>query len=109
MSTDSDIAKRIRLWLKGERTYQLKKWGTEADDLRTVGKTKSLGDMRDWDTKINEYIHRAQVLGYENPAGRQALAKGLATMAGWTESVVRLYGDLPEAGVPSGENIEVSL
>ena len=52
---------------------------------------------------VGSYMHRAVVLGLDTPSGRQALAKALKTLQGFTESAVRRYGPLPDPGVPSGE------
>jgi hypothetical protein len=87
-------------WLAGERAYQVWKFGTELDDEHTL---EGLADTGWWWRQLSSYFHRARVLGLDNPTGRQALAKFVATGCGLVESVIRVYGPLPRPGVPSGE------
>jgi len=87
-------------WLVAERHYQVGKFGFEMDDVHTrVG----LDEDSWWWQQLTNYIHRANVLGLDNPLGRQALAKFAATACGLLESAIRIYGSLPSPGVPSGE------
>lgn len=87
-------------WLLGERSYQVRKFGTELDDRHTVD---GLGEDAWWWRQLASYFHRARVLGLDNPVGRQALAKFTATAVGLLESAVRVHGELPPPGVPSGD------
>lgn len=94
-------------WLHDEREYQTNKFDyTEQDDTHTRdflnGLVLTSGELF-WDRQINTYIHRAQVLGIDTPAGRQAVLKAAATTVAFAESVVRMYGIVPEPGVTSGE------
>lgn len=83
-------------------------------DLKFTEATKTAGPLSDdnwthdplmtkWSDKIGMYLHRADILGLDNPLGRQAAAKAVATAHGMLESIVRVHGDLPPGGVPSGE------
>lgn len=87
-------------WLVRERTYQVNKFGTVADDKHTL---QGLNEDGWWWQQLMNYFHRARILGLEIPGGRQALAKFVATGCGLLESVVRTHGPLPAPGVPSGE------
>jgi len=88
-------------WLEHEHfAYQIQKFPASVDD------TQTRIDPSQWEGDILKYLHRALVLGLDNPLGRQAIAKMAATAVGMAESVVRLYGELPEPGVPSGENAD---
>ncbi|HEX9991904.1 MAG TPA: DUF4406 domain-containing protein [Acidimicrobiales bacterium] len=87
-------------WLVGERAYQVRKFGTATDDAHTA---EGLGDDGWWWRQLTTYFHRARVLTLANPLGRQALAKFTATAVGLLESVVRVHGELPPPGVPSGD------
>jgi len=87
-------------WLVAERRYQVRKFGTDVDDEHTRQGVSQDGWW--WQQLIN-YFHRAHILGLEHPGGRQALAKFTATACGLLESVIRVHGTLPPAGVPSGE------
>ena len=81
-------------WLQAEREYAESKWPPDAvDDIPSE-------EYEQW---VNQYLHRAIVLGVRNPLGRQALAKALRTLQALTESVVRQHGELPMAGLPSGD------
>lgn len=68
-----------------------------------------------WIPQIVQYLDRAKVF-LESSAGhkdanrrhlellaQQALAKGMMTFKGLVEASIRVYGPLPEPGVPSGE------
>jgi hypothetical protein len=87
-------------WVHDEAEYEKQKTPTDTDDYRTVRTPEQ------WDHLIGDYLHRARVLGLENPAGRQAVAKAAVVAMGYLESVVRSYGALPEPGVPSGYNLD---
>lgn len=87
----------IEKWLRDERDYTINKFGLEADDLR---------DAEWWHRQINMYLDRAYLLGLDNPGGRQAAAKAVATAMGFLESVVRVHGPLPEPGVSSGYELD---
>ena len=89
-------------WLQAERGYQVRKFGTDNDDEHTQA---GLDYDAWWWHQLVNYYHRAKVLGLETPVGRQALAKFVATGCGLLESVIRVHGDIPPAGVSSG-NIE---
>jgi hypothetical protein len=55
-----------------------------------------------WFQQVYQYVKRAEILGLDNPLGRQAIAKALSTMFGLVEGVVATYGELPPPGVSSG-------
>jgi len=87
-------------WLIRERNYQLNKFGVQQDDDHT--RADGLSQDGWWWRQLMNYFHRAGVLGLDSVNGRQALAKFTATACGLTESVIRVYGPLPDAGYPSG-------
>jgi hypothetical protein len=93
-------AAQVFAWLVAERQYQLEKFGTHLDDDHTK---QGLHTDGWWWQQLTNYYGRAKVLGLDLPAGRQALAKFTATACGLLESAVRVHGDLPAPGVPSGE------
>lgn len=83
-------------WLKIEQElYQGEKF-EELDKDHPV-------DMNWWQDRIFMYLKRAQVLGLDNPLGRQAVAKAAATAVGMLENLLRTYGWVPQPGYPSGE------
>jgi hypothetical protein len=94
MSERPEIA-HVLAWLEGERAYAEGKWKPGHVDVEITP-----ARYKQW---VEQYLHRALLLGLENPLGRQALAKALRTALAFTESVVRRYGDIPAPGVPSGE------
>ena len=93
-------AMQVFSWLIRERNYQLHKFGVAQDDDHTRGDGLSQDGW--WWRQLLNYYHRASVLGLDAANGRQALAKFTATACGLTESVIRVYGPLPEPGHPSG-------
>lgn len=90
-------------WLATELDY--------ADQKReeTIGRDHDDADMKAlgldgiFAQDIRQYLHRAIVLGVENPNGRQALGKMVAVGVAAMESAVRCFGDMPEAGRASGD------
>jgi hypothetical protein len=92
---EAQAERHVREWLDGEREYAQTKWPTGHVDVEITP-----ARYKEW---CEQYLHRALLLGLENPLGRQALAKALRTALAFTESVVRRYGDIPAPGVPSGE------
>lgn len=86
-------------WLSAERFYQTEKFGTAQDDQHTLD---GLGDDSWWWQQLTNYFHRSRVLGLDSPLGRQAIAKFAATACGLLESVIRVHGAPPPAGVASG-------
>lgn len=94
-------------WLETEYQYAIHKWPPNSTDLILVGhldapELDGVGPQSEYRKWVNQYLHRAHILGLDNPLGRQALAKGLRTLMACTETAVRLYGQLPPAGVSSG-------
>ena len=99
--------RQVYTWLQAEETGH--------QDLKFTEVTKTDGgDLSDdawtyqplmdrWYGQIGMYLHRADTLGLTSPLGRQAAAKAVAVAHGMLESIVRVYGDLPPGGVPSGE------
>jgi hypothetical protein len=59
-----------------------------------------------WENQLGMYLYRAWTLGLDTPGGRQALMKYVATAIGMLATTVEVYGELPEPGVPSGENLD---
>ena len=86
---------QVKDWLDAERAYAEAKWPTDHVDVEIDPER-----YKEW---VDQYMHRALVLGVDSPLGRQALAKSLRTLTAFTESMVRRFGPLPAAGVPSGE------
>lgn len=91
----------VREWLARERGYTLDKFGIDLDN-------EHIGEGLDgwWQQQFDNYLHRADLLGLDTINGRQALAKFVATAVGCLEAAVRIYGPLPEPGVPSGYNVD---
>jgi hypothetical protein len=87
-------------WLVRERDYQVNKFGVGLDDQHTL---QGLGEDSWWWQQLMNYFHRSKVLGLDTPVGRQAFAKFAATSCGLLESIIRVYGSLPNPGVSSGE------
>lgn len=83
-----DSQLRVRAWIELERnTYANVKYPPTKIDW-----TAEQGE--EW---VMQYVHRATVLGWDNPLGRQALAKALMTLTNLVELTVRRDGPLPVA------------
>lgn len=92
----------VEEWLNKELLYARGKWSIDAHDALTAGFDPDHWMDSVWVRDINMYLHRAGVLGLDNPLGRQALGKALTTVFMCVESVQRHYGPLPSPGVSSG-------
>jgi len=91
-------------WLQAEYIYADNKFDTVREsDHDPIMAEEGVGDGSWWENQVLQYVRRASTLGLDNPLGRQALCKGLAAYTGMVEAMIRLYGEPPEAGVPSGE------
>lgn len=93
----------VRQWVRREREYADAKFDDQRighdEEMRQYG----IEEDGFWIRQILQYFDRAQVLGLDNPLGRQAMGKAYMTLGGFLESMVRVYGLLPPGGVPSGE------
>lgn len=97
--------KRILEWLRDEwHDYADSKFDHATDrpahDERL--RDEGIGPDAFWRLQVFQYVQRAHVLGLDTARGRQALIKGWAAYGGLLESMVRVYGDPPPAGVASG-------
>jgi Domain of unknown function (DUF4406) len=90
-------------WLQQERAYQREKFSAADDDRLTSN--GPFGVESPYFTRVGNYVERARIFGLDTMNGRQALGKAAATLAGWLESAVRLYGPMPQPGVPSGDGL----
>lgn len=96
---------RVRSWLRKEWNYIEKKHDLRSPEGLEIqhGMTRSFGSEEDrWKIRLEQYYNRARVLGLETPAGRQALAKFVATAVGMLDDVITVYGHIPAPGVSSG-------
>lgn len=89
-------------WLREEWRYADGKFDDQRPGHDTHMRTSDINDDGWWFNQVFQYVARARVLGLGNPLGRQAIAKCWAAMSGLVESVIRIHGGLPPAGVPSG-------
>lgn len=96
--------KRVLEWLRVEwEEYANQK----QDDYRPAHDVtlarEGIGPGTWWESEVLRYMKRADVLGLNTPLGRQAACKGMAVYVDMCAAIVRVYGDPPPAGVPSGE------
>lgn len=100
-----EIRHYVDSWVREElAAYADQKWNDrDANDGRW-----SEGFMPGafWRDFIDQYLHRAAVLGIDNPGGRQALLKALVTVHEATVSMLMEFGSAPAPGYPSGEFVE---
>lgn len=92
----------VMTWIIAERDYQMRKFDYADIDEAHIKQGCKPGTWV-WDRCIENYMGRASVLGIHTPAGRQAFMKCITALVNMAEAMVRVYGDLPRAGVPSGE------
>lgn len=97
-------------WLDDElRDYVYRKFDP-AEDVKHLHEfiaANSAAELDEtwWSKQLANYYHRAKILGLENANGRQALGKFVATAIGMLAAAVDEFGELPEPGVSSGDNL----
>ena len=97
---------RWQAWFEGESKYQDAKWETTRPIHDELMRREGVSIGGRWDNDINMYLHRAMLLGLDQPNGRQALAKAAMVIIAAVESAERVFGSLPEPGHTSGEIVE---
>lgn len=95
--------RHVFVWMQRETVYASNKFKGQRDSHDESLRKEQISDDAWWYRQIHQYIDRARLQGLDTPQGRQQLAKALMTMRGCVESSVRVFGPLPEPGVPSGE------
>lgn len=103
------LARRMNIqqWIARERAeYADKKYDRDGEvwhrlllDMANFG----LAEEGEWWGFITNYLKRAQLLGLDNPSGRQALGKLIVTLLSCMDAAIEVSGDLPRPGVPSGQ------
>jgi hypothetical protein len=96
----------VESWLFLEHKYTVDKFGLSADAEHIKEFNSAPDDNNWWENQINMYLHRARTLGLDTPGGRQALAKAASTAVMATRAAVEEFGQLPKAGVTSGEGLD---
>jgi hypothetical protein len=82
-------------WIEAEHVvYEGPKWDDAEDDAMGA---------EGWEERVTMYLHRAKILGLDNPLGRQAVAKAATTAVAYLETVFSVYGSVPVPGFSSGE------
>lgn len=100
---DVKAFEHVIYWLRGERDYTIKKFGTDLDRHHFQEWYETEMGAGWWSDQLDSYYHRAWVLGFNTPVGRQALAKFVSTAVGMLAAGIQEYGELPRPGVSSGE------
>lgn len=99
--TTDPAAYRFLVWLDEEWGYVARKFGNVTTSYWDDALLE--GDLDEWTRQAVQYLDRAKAFGLDTPAGKQAVAKFAATAVALAGSVVRVHGDLPRGGTPSGE------
>jgi len=95
-------------WLDDElRNYVYEKFNEiqDREHVRHFSEAE-VGQDTWWDIQLHQYLDRAKLIELNNPNGRQALGKFVATAIGMLVAAVDEYGELPRAGVSSGNNLD---
>jgi hypothetical protein len=95
---------RVLSWLKREwdEYADAKMAGMNLHDDKWMSETAFAPDG-DWQRQITQYWGRANALGLDTYAGRQAMMKSITTLIDGAAAMIRVYGDPPLPGYPSGE------
>jgi hypothetical protein len=109
MTVPTERLEYVEDWLDEElRMYVYQKFNqlVDAEHIKEFMQPANGGRSEGWWTQqLDNYYHRAAVLGLDTPNGRQALGKFVATAICMLVATVDVYGELPKPGVPSGENL----
>jgi hypothetical protein len=108
MAVPTKTLEYVEEWLDDElRNYVYEKFDLKQDAEHIHQFTNSeIGEDTWWDIQLHQYLDRAKLIGLDNVNGRQALGKYVATAIGMLVAAVDKYGELPHAGVPSGQNLD---
>lgn len=91
-------------WLRDEwAAYADQKWEEHRAVHDARMRASGIDDDGWWYLQVFQYVRRAQLIGINTPQGRQLIGKCIATLVDCLASVIRVHGDLPEPGHPSGE------
>lgn len=108
-ATRSETREYVLRWISEERA----RYATVKQGAGTAGREITVESVRGDGQAIFDfifsYVKRAQVLGLDNPLGRQALGKAAVTVLHTLETVVEELGPMPEPGYSSGEINEWQL
>lgn len=85
----------VQHWLDTERPYATAKLPDDWEDQHL--EPTAVRQL------VNQYLDRVVVYTLHTPQGRQALLKALMTLQRFAEAAVRNHGELPVAGVASGD------
>jgi hypothetical protein len=102
--TDRRFRKKVLEWIRDEQNLYAdqRNQGQVAEVLEKM-KDEGVGRGSWWFLVALGYLDRAEKLGLENPAGRQAVMKATATMIDLAANMIQAYGLPPLPGYPSGE------
>lgn len=99
------IAARMNVaeWIATERReYSDEKYAEETEARhKLILETQNFGLDGEWMVFIGGYLKRAELLGLDTSAGRQALGKAIVTCLHALETAVQYVGPMPQPGVSS--------
>lgn len=99
-----DSRLQLLMWLTAERQrYSDVKYSDKKECDSHIQEDGGIGDDSWYWGFIGNYLKRAQLMGLDQPNGRQALGKAIVTLMDALESSIRVFGPMPQPGVPSGE------
>ncbi|HWI05565.1 MAG TPA: hypothetical protein VNT52_17295 [Acidimicrobiales bacterium] len=94
-------AEELLMWIEKERA----EYADSTDHRQALIDELRLDPHFDgqWSVLVTNYLRRAQLLGLDSMAGRQAMGKLIVSCMHVLETAVDVFGPMPVAGVPSGE------
>lgn len=113
LDDDAEVREHVKWWIHVERTQY-------ADVKYTPGESAYLDRLQDIKDNgigpastemvfLTNYLKRAELLGIDNLAGRQAFGKFVVTATAMLERIVLAYGPMPDPGHTTGEVYEWQL
>jgi hypothetical protein len=95
---------RVLQWVRDEwARYSTDKYDDDRDRQDGIMRREGCDAGSWWNEEVMRYVHRAHILGLDTPLGRQAVMKGAAVYLDMCASIIRVHGDPPPGGRPSGE------
>ncbi len=89
-------------WLHHERQFQRRIY-SDLDDNRSRMSFSNHSE-NSWWTRLHKYWDQAELVTPASDIGRELIAKFTAVAVGMLESIVRVYGPLPEPAISSTED-----
>jgi len=103
VQSDPPANDQVFRWLHNERQFQRRVYSDMDDNRSRIPFTDH--SENSWWTRLHKYWDQAEIVTPSSAVGRELIAKFAAVAVGMLESIVRVYGPLPEPAISSTEDM----